>query len=49
LNEGYERDAARHFVLANINAKLTEWRATRLIDPGEELEASGLADEDEVQ
>jgi hypothetical protein len=49
LEDGYERDAARHFVLKDINAKLTEWRATRLIDPSEELEASGLADEDEVQ
>jgi hypothetical protein len=49
LDEGYERDAARHFALEDINAKLTEWRATRLIDPSEELEPSGLADEDEVQ
>jgi hypothetical protein len=49
LEDGYERDAARHFALDDINAKLTEWRAARLIDPSEELGASGLADEDEVQ
>jgi hypothetical protein len=48
LDEGYERDAARHFVLEDINAKLTEWRATRLIDPAEEVEPAGLADEDET-
>jgi hypothetical protein len=49
LDEGYELDAARHFVLEAINEILTEWRATRFLDPAEELEASGLADEDEVQ
>jgi hypothetical protein len=49
LDEGYERDAARHFALEDINAMLTQWRATRLIDPSEELEASDLADGDEVQ
>ncbi len=31
LGEGYERDAARFFVIRQINAKLTEWRATRLL------------------
>lgn len=33
LDEGYERDAARHFVVNEINAVLTKWRATRLLDP----------------
>lgn len=32
LDEGYDRDAARFFVLPGINAKLTEWRATRLLE-----------------
>ena len=33
LDEGYEHAAARHFVLNDINAVLTRWRATRLLDP----------------
>ncbi len=37
LNEGYDRDAARHFVVDEINAVLTGWRATRML--------SGDADE----
>lgn len=32
MDEGYDRDAARFFVVADINAKLTEWRATRLVE-----------------
>lgn len=32
LAEGYDRDAARFFVLAEVNAKLTQWRATRLLE-----------------
>jgi hypothetical protein len=32
LTEGYDRDAARHFVVDEINAVLTRWRATRLLD-----------------
>lgn len=32
LDEGYDRDAARHFVLDDINAVLTRWQATRLVD-----------------
>jgi hypothetical protein len=31
-SEGYDRDAARHFVIDEINAVLTTWRATRLLD-----------------
>lgn len=36
MNEGYERDAARFFVLDEVNAVLTRWRATRLLDPDNE-------------
>lgn len=32
LAEGYDRDAARFFVVDEINATLTRWRATRLLD-----------------
>lgn len=32
LEEGYDRDAARHFVVDEINAVLTLWRATRLLE-----------------
>ena len=47
LDEGYERDAARHFVLDPINAVLTQWRATRYLDP-EEAAEEALADDDET-
>jgi len=36
LSEGYDRDAARHFVVGEINEVLTAWRATRLLDPDDE-------------
>lgn len=32
LEEGYDRDSARHFVIDAINRTLTRWRATRLVD-----------------
>lgn len=32
LGEGYDRDAARFFVVDQINETLTRWRATRLVD-----------------
>ena len=32
LEEGYDRDSARFFVLDQINAVLTRWRATRLLE-----------------
>lgn len=35
LDEGYDRDAARFFVIDAINATLTRWRATRLLDAEE--------------
>lgn len=40
LDEGYDRDAARFFVVDQINDVLTTWRATRLLEPGEEDEDS---------
>lgn len=36
LAEGYDRDAARFFVVDDINAVLTRWRAARLLEPGGE-------------
>ena len=33
LESGYDRDSARHFTVDPINEKLTEWRATRLLEP----------------
>lgn len=33
LDGGYDRDSARHFTLEAVNARLTAWRATRLLDP----------------
>jgi hypothetical protein len=35
LDEGYDLDAARHFVLDPINEKLTAWRASRYLGPDE--------------
>lgn len=32
-DEGYDKDSARFFVLDAINAKLTQWRATRFLTP----------------
>lgn len=36
LADGYDRDAARFFVVARINEVLTRWRATRLLDPDDD-------------
>jgi hypothetical protein len=36
LAEGYDRDAARFFVIDEINAVLTRWRATRLLGADDE-------------
>jgi hypothetical protein len=33
LDEGYDRDSARFFVVDAVNEVLTRWRATRLLDP----------------
>lgn len=35
LAEGYDRDAARFFVVGQINETLTRWRATRLLEEDE--------------
>lgn len=35
LAEGYDRDAARFFVIDAINDTLTRWRATRLLEADE--------------
>lgn len=36
LDEGYDRDSARFFVVGQTNETLTRWRATRLLDPDDE-------------
>lgn len=36
LQEGYDKDAARHFVLDAINEKLSEWGCAQLLDETEE-------------
>lgn len=36
LEEGYDRDSARHFVVPEINAVLTRWRATRFLEEDDE-------------
>ena len=36
MAEGYDRDSARFFVVDDINAVLTNWRATRLLDADDE-------------
>jgi hypothetical protein len=38
LAEGYDRDAARYFVADEVNAVLTRWRATRLLDADDPVE-----------
>lgn len=35
-DDGYDKDSARFFVLDAINAKLTEWRSTRLLTSEDE-------------
>lgn len=36
LDEGYDRESARFFVIDETNAVLTRWRATRLLDSDDE-------------
>jgi hypothetical protein len=36
LSEGYDRDSARFFVIDDINAILTGWRAARFLDADED-------------
>ncbi|MGL4406302.1 MAG: DUF2293 domain-containing protein [Notoacmeibacter sp.] len=44
LNEGYGQDAARFFVVDEINAVLTDWRASRFVLSEEDLP---LAEDDQ--
>ena len=44
LDEGYDRDAARHFVLDAINAHLTTWRATRYVSDEDDMAALDALD-----
>lgn len=36
LAEGYDRDSARFFVIDQVNAVLTGWRATRILEADDE-------------
>lgn len=36
LEDGYDRDSARYFVIDQINQVLTRWRSSRLLDPDDE-------------
>lgn len=44
LDEGYDRDSARHFVLDALNAALGEWGVRRRVteDEGEDVEGDRL-------
>lgn len=46
LDDGYDRDAARFFVLDDINAVLDRWGATRRLDPDarDEEELAAIAE-----
>jgi hypothetical protein len=53
MDDGYDRDAARFFVLEDINAVLDRWGATRRLDPdaSEEMVApddESAADEEDM-
>ena len=39
LDEGYDRDSARHFVLDDMNAMLAEWGCRRRVSEEAEMEA----------
>lgn len=39
LDEGYDSDSARHFVLEDMNEVLRSWQSTRLLDSDEDEEA----------
>ncbi len=42
LAEGYDRDSARHFVLDDMNAMLTEWGSRRLVSEEEDAADDAL-------
>ena len=46
LGEGYGQDAARHFVIDDINAVLTDWRASRFITSEVDHDAAEQSTED---
>jgi hypothetical protein len=46
LGEGYGRDAARFFVVDEINAVLTDWRASRFVTSEEDLPVEDEADQE---
>ena len=46
LGEGYGRDAARFFVVDDINAVLTDWRASRFITSEEDLPSEQAEDQE---
>lgn len=46
LGEGYGHDAARFFVVDEINAVLTDWRASRFLSSEEDLPAEDVADQE---
>ncbi|SJZ64229.1 DUF2293 domain-containing protein [Consotaella salsifontis] len=43
LDEGYGRDAARFFVIDDINAVLDQWGATRHLSADEPIDDEGMA------
>ena len=47
LGEGYGQDAARFFVVDDINAVLTDWRASRFISSEEDLPEEGVLGSEE--
>ncbi|NJR13607.1 MAG: DUF2293 domain-containing protein [Phyllobacteriaceae bacterium] len=48
LAEGYDHESARHFVIDDINAKLTEWRASRYLSAEEDISAVDSESGDEA-
>ncbi|MCJ2035638.1 DUF2293 domain-containing protein [Methylobacterium sp. J-068] len=45
LDEGYDRDSARHFVLDDLNAVLAEWGSRRQVSDAETVDESGDPEE----
>ena len=41
-DQGYDKESARHFTAEAINGKLTQWRATRLLDADDPDSDDGL-------
>ena len=49
MDDGYDRDAARYFVLDDINAVLDRWGATRRLDPDVSEENDATDDGDAAE